>query len=133
MLAKYGYATKDDSCFIQSFELAELRRLRGELGWKGRLVFLTGGKTPWTDTPEGLRELAQLVDGIGPPLSAVATERGLTGLVARAQAAGLRVHPYTLRNDALPKGFASGRDYFAFLAREAKVDGVFTDFPDVGR
>ena len=133
LLAKYGFATKDDPCFIQSFELAELRRLRGELGWKGRLVFLTGGKTPWTDTPEGLRELAQLVDGIGPPLSAVATERDLTGLVARAQAAGLRVHPYTLRNDALPKGFASGRDYFAFLAREAKVDGVFTDFPDVGR
>ena len=83
--------------------------------------------------PEGLRELAQLVDGIGPPLSAVAVERSLTGLVVRAQAVGLQVHPYTLRNDALPKGFASGRDYFVFLTREAKVDGVFTDFPDVGR
>ncbi|MEY2750960.1 MAG: hypothetical protein RLZZ550_931 [Verrucomicrobiota bacterium] len=133
LLAKYGYAKKDDLCFIQSFELAELRRLRGELGWKGRLILLTGAKTPWTDTPEGLRELAQVVDGIGPPLSAVMVERNLTGLVARAQAAGLRVHPYTLRNDSLPKGFASGRDCFAFLAREAKVDGVFTDFPDVGR
>jgi glycerophosphoryl diester phosphodiesterase len=133
VLAKHGYATKADLCFIQSFELEELRRLRGELGWKGRLVFLTGGKSTWTDTPEGLRELAQLVDGIGPPLSAVAEGRVLTGLVARAQAAGLQVHPYTLRNDALPKGFASGRDCFDFLSREAKVDGLFTDFPDVGR
>lgn len=132
-LARHGYATKADPCFIQCFELEELRRLRGELGWKGRLVLLTGGKSPWTDTPEGLRELAQVVDGIGPPLSAVAVERNLTGLVARAQAAGLQVHPYTLRNDALPKGFSSGRDCFAFLCREAKVDGLFTDFPDVGR
>jgi glycerophosphoryl diester phosphodiesterase len=133
LLANYGYATKADPCFIQSFELEELRRLRGELGWKGRLVFLTGGKSSWTDTPEGLRALAQVVDGIGPPLSAVAVERNLTGLVARAQAVGLQVHPYTLRNDALPKGFSSGRDCFAFLCREAKVDGLFTDFPDVGR
>lgn len=133
VLAKHGYATKADLCFIQSFELDELRRLRGELGWKGRLVFLTGGKSSWTDTPEGLRELAQVVDGIGPPLSAVAVERNLTGLVARARSVGLQVHPYTLRIDALPKGFSSGRDYFAFLCREAKVDGLFTDFPDVGR
>lgn len=133
VLARHGYVTKADLCYIQSFELEELRRIRGELGWKGRLVLLTGGKSSWTDTPEGLRELSQLVDGIGPPLSAVAVERALTGLVARAQAAGLQVHPYTLRNDALPKGFGSGRDYFAFLAREAKVDGLFTDFPDVGR
>ena len=133
LLGNYGYATKADPCFIQCFELEELRRLRGELGWKGRLVFLTGGKSSWTDTPEGLRELAQVVDGIGPPLSAVAVERNLTGLVARAQAVGLQVHPYTLRNDALPKGFSSGRDCYAFLCREAKVDGLFTDFPDVGR
>jgi len=133
LLGSYGYATKADPCFIQCFELEELRRLRGELGWKGRLVFLTGGKSSWTVTPEGLRELAQVVDGIGPPLSAVAVERNLTGLVARAQAVGLQVHPYTLRNDALPKGFSSGRDCFAFLCREAKVDGLFTDFPDVGR
>jgi glycerophosphoryl diester phosphodiesterase len=133
VLAKHGYATKADLCYIQSFELEELRRLRGELGWKGRLVFLTGGKSTWTDTPEGLRELAQVVDGIGPPLSAVAEGRVLTGLVARAQAVGLQVHPYTLRNDALPKGFASGRDCFDFLSREAKVEGLFTDFPDVGR
>jgi glycerophosphoryl diester phosphodiesterase len=133
LLEKYGYASKTDACFIQCFEWEELRRLRGELGWKGRLIFLTGGKSPWTDTTEGLREVAKVVDGIGPPLFAVAEGRNLTGLVARAQAAGLQVHPYTLRNDALPKGFASARDYFGFLAREAKVDGLFTDFPDVGR
>ncbi|GBL43674.1 glycerophosphoryl diester phosphodiesterase [Verrucomicrobiota bacterium] len=133
LLEKYGYASKTDACFIQCFEWEELCRLRGELGWKGRLIFLTGGKSPWTDTTEGLREVAKVVDGIGPPLFAVAEGRNLTGLVARAQAAGLQVHPYTLRNDALPKGFASAREFFGFLAWEAKVDGLFSDFPDVGR
>jgi len=33
----------------------------------------------------------------------------------------------------LPKGFTDGKDYYRFLMQEAKVDGLFTDFPDVGR
>ena len=36
ILARYGYATKSDLCFLQCFELAEVRRLRKELGWRGR-------------------------------------------------------------------------------------------------
>jgi glycerophosphoryl diester phosphodiesterase len=38
-----------------------------------------------------------------------------------------------VRTDALPKGFADGKAYWRFLAEEVKVDGVFTDFPDVAR
>lgn len=133
VLARYGYATKDDPCFVQCFEFPELRRLRGELGWKGRLVFLTGGKAPLLETAAGLREVAEVVDGIGPPLSAVAEGRVPTDLVARAHVAGLKVHPYTVRTDALPKGFADGKAYWRFLAEEVKIDGAFTDFPDVAR
>jgi glycerophosphoryl diester phosphodiesterase len=133
VLARYGYATKDDLCYIQCFEYAELQRLRNELGWKGRLVLLTGGKTPLLDTDEGLRGLAKVVDGIGPALSAVAEGRQPTSLVQRAHAVGLQVHPYTLRLEALPKGFASGKEYARFLREEVKVDGYFTDFPDVAR
>ena len=133
VLVRYGYATKDDPCFVQCFEYAELQRLRNELGWKGRLVLLTGGKTPLLDTDEGLQGVAKVVDGIGPALSAVAEGRQPTGLVARAHAVGLLVHPYTLRLEALPKGFANGKDYARFLREEVKVDGFFTDFPDVAR
>jgi len=107
--------------------------LRNELGWKGRLVFLSGGKTPLIDTDDGLKGIAKVVDGIGPALSAIAEGRKPTGLVARAQAVGLKVHPYTFRIEALPKGFTDGKDYYRFLMQEAKVDGLFTDFPDVGR
>ncbi|NUP93107.1 MAG: hypothetical protein HUU36_09685 [Candidatus Omnitrophica bacterium] len=42
ILRRYGYATKADACFLQCFELTEVRRLRHELGWQGRLVLLVG-------------------------------------------------------------------------------------------
>ena len=133
VLARYGYATKTDLCYVQCFEYPELLRLRNELGWKGRLILLTGGKTPLLDTDDGLQGIAKVVDGIGPALSAIAEGRKPTGLVERAHAVGLKVHPYTLRTEALPKGFADGKDYFRFLTQEAKVDGLFTDFPDIAR
>ncbi len=133
VLARYGYATKTDLCYVQCFEYPELLRLRNELGWKGQLILLTGGKTPLLDTDDGLQGIAKVVDGIGPALSAIAEGRKPTGLVERAHAVGLKVHPYTLRMEALPKGFADGKDYFRFLTQEAKVDGLFTDFPDIAR
>ena len=133
VLARYGYATKEDPCYVQCFEYAELQRLRHELGWKGRLVLLTGGKTPLLDTDDGLQAIAKVVDGIGPALAAVAEGRKPTGLVERAHALGLKVHPYTFRTESLPKGFQDGKEYARFLFTEAKVDGLFTDFPDIGR
>ncbi len=133
VLARYGYATKADPCYIQCFEYAELQRLRNELGWKGRLVLLTGGKTPLIDTDDGLKSITKVVDGIGPALSAIAVGRQPSGLVERAHGVGLKVHPYTFRIEALPKGFTDGKDYYRFLTQDAKVDGLFTDFPDIGR
>ena len=72
LLRKYGYDAKDSACYVQCFEYAEIRRLRGELVWKGKLIMLLGGKgkgpgeTDFTylQTDAGLAELAQLVDGI---------------------------------------------------------------------
>jgi glycerophosphoryl diester phosphodiesterase len=51
-------------------------------------------------------------------------------LVRDAHAAKLAVHPYTLRADELPKFAASTDDALAFLFGEARIDGLFTDFPD---
>ena len=144
ILARYGYATKQDACFLQCFELAEVKRIRGELGWKGRMVMLIEAKAKGADgtdygalcTEAGLRELATVADGIGPSLGRIvtwasATEWKVTGLVQAAHAAGLVVHPYTVRVDELPKGCPSADALHAALFREAKSDGVFTDFPDV--
>ena len=144
ILRKYGYDAKDSACFVQCFELAEIKRLRGELAWKGKLIMLMGGKgkgpgeTDFTylQTDAGLAELAQLVDGIGPPISSYVTgrspaERQVTDLAARARKAGLLSHPYTLRADELPKCVTTVDELLRVLFDEAKVDGLFTDFPDL--
>jgi len=139
ILKRHGYRTKDDACWLQCFEFAEVKRLRNELGWRGRLVQLLGGGKKGEDgtdfdflrSPAGLKELAPIVDGIGPALSSVISAKGnITSLVADSHAQGLAVHPYTVRADELPKGVASMEDLHRLIFTEAKVDGVFSDFPD---
>ena len=56
-----------------------------------------------------------------------------SALVKDAHAAGLVVHPYTVRSDALPKHCPSMEALHAALFRGAGIDGVFTDFTDVTR
>ncbi|MES2595249.1 MAG: glycerophosphodiester phosphodiesterase [Verrucomicrobiota bacterium] len=128
ILHQYGYKTKADLCYVQCFELEEVLRLRGELGWQGRLIYLTSKAL----TPEILAQVAKVADGIGPDIKLViAPDRKLTTLVKDAHALGLKVHPYTLRVDALPKFAESADDLLTLLFGKAGVDGLFSDFPDI--
>jgi len=86
--------------------------------------------------PANLAEIATYADGIGPWKPYIASFAGssrapiTTSLIADAHAAGLLVHAYTFRNDALPPQYegrpASEYNQFYVLG----VDGLFTDFPD---
>ncbi|MBK8037111.1 MAG: glycerophosphodiester phosphodiesterase [Verrucomicrobiaceae bacterium] len=125
VLARHGYTTKEHACYLQCFEFEEVKRLRYELGWKGQLVFLAGSKIKID-----LAELAKVVDGIGPSIGAIVSERQVTDLASQAHALGLEVHPYTLRIDDLPKGISTSEELMRLLFDEAKVDALFTDFPD---
>ncbi|MEN3943771.1 glycerophosphodiester phosphodiesterase [Prosthecobacter sp. SYSU 5D2] len=140
ILEKYGYKGREDACYVQCFEYEEVKRIRQELGWKGRLIMLMGAGAKGSDgtdfaylrSPEGLKELKLVADGIGPAIgSIIGTDRHITSLVKDAHAAGLKVHPYTLRTDELPKFATSPGDLMDLLFNQAKVDGLFTDFPDV--
>lgn len=144
ILEKFGYRSKDDPCWLQCFEITEVKRIRTELKWQGRLVMLLsgGGKSadgtdfPYLRTEAGLAELSSVVDAIGPSISSIITgkspqDRQITDLVKDAHAANLAVHPYTLRADELPKTVSSANDLMSLLFREAGIDGLFTDFPDV--
>ena len=73
-----------------------------------------------------LEQIAKVADGIGP-----AIRSGIVQLTTEAHAAGLLVHPYTLRIDDLPKWPPSTEALLHTLFDDAKVDGLFTDFPDV--
>jgi glycerophosphoryl diester phosphodiesterase len=145
LLDRYGYSTKNDRIYLQCFDYAEVRRLRGELGYRGRLIQLLGGGEmdgAVTDydrlrTRAGLEELARVADGIGPSLQMLVTgerpgEYHISNLVGLAHDLGLEVHPYTLRADALPKYAASLEELLRIFFVEAGVDGLFTDHPDRG-
>jgi len=144
VLADYGYADRDDAVFVQCFDWNETRRIRQELGYRGKLVQLLGDNG-WNEapvdydalrTPDGLATIARIADAIGPWLPHVVAgvdgdgRPRLTDLVADAHGHGLAVHPYTLRADALPDYAASLEDLLRILLVDAAVDGVFTDFPD---
>jgi glycerophosphoryl diester phosphodiesterase len=145
ILARYGYATKTDNCFLQCFEWAEVQRLRNDLGWRGLLVFLIETKAKGDDgtdfeflsSPAGMKEVAKVADGIGPSIARLMTwspnesTPRFSGLVQLARAEKLAVHPYTIRVDELPKNCPSVEALHAALFKELRVDGVFTDFTDV--
>ena len=147
VLGQHGYASREDAAFVQCFDDAELRRIRDQLGCKLRLVQLIG-ENSWgesaTDydelrTPSGLKALSATVDGVGPWINQLyrLARKGApprpSGFVESAHAAGLQVHPYTLRRDSLPPGFETLDALLDFLIDELEIDGLFTDFPDILR
>ena len=151
LLAKYGYTAKDDPLFIQSFEVGNLKALRGKT--KLRLIQLMakdGGPAddPATSyaamaSPAGLKAVAAYADGIGVEKAMVIPRTLLgnlgepTALVTHAHAAGLDVHVWTFRreNYFLPLAQRSGLnpaghgdlagEIRAYL--EAGIDGFFSD------
>lgn len=146
-LARYGYENARDRVFVQCFDAAELVRLRTVRDCRLPLIQLLGAndrEASATDyerlkTDAGLSELAATVQGIGPWIGQLYTmapidgEPVSSGLTARAQAAGLAVHPYTFRADQMDAGFASFAEMVRWFADTLGVDGLFTDFPDLAR
>lgn len=134
VLKQYGYESSADACFLQCFDQDELKRIRLELGVQLRLVQLLSDKPHRLRTESGLREIASYAHGIGPALTHILDiddnrSRGQS-LTAIAHQCGLRVHPYTVRSDLLPRGLTNMRELLTRLVQIEKVDGMFTDFPD---
>lgn len=143
-LKAFGYTSKQDPVFLQTFSWDEVKRLRDEIlpemGVDLKLVQLVGDEAEyqWMFNADGMAEVGRYADGFGPDKSLLidpaspAGEPIISDLVALAHANGMQVHPYTFRADEgqLPDwadSFETMIDAFLF---EAGIDGVFTDFPD---
>jgi len=145
-----GWDGADAPVFVQSFEVANLKRLAGRT--KVRLIQLVAPSGAPADgatdsyaamlTPEGLKAVATYASGIGPDKSQLWSGERPSSLVRDAHAAGLRVHPWTYRaeNRFLPERYQRGSDPAAqgdvrremIDALEQGIDGFFTDFPADG-
>ncbi|MBX9572497.1 MAG: glycerophosphodiester phosphodiesterase [Candidatus Obscuribacterales bacterium] len=158
-----GYADRSEPVFIQCFEPSTLQKMRSQTKLKLiQLIDESGQPYDWTEkkdkrtsahmvTVEGLKEIAQYADGIGPnknliyPRSKDGSIDKASDLVLNAHKAGLQVHPWTFRNENnfLPENLRSGdqkasdapslygdaiREYELFY--DAGVDGVFSESPD---
>jgi glycerophosphoryl diester phosphodiesterase len=134
-LEKHGWNRRDAPVFIQSFEQGNLRELRRKTSV--RLIQLVDSATMVDG--DGLKNIAAYADGIGAekrlvvPVQPDGSLGPPTDLVARAHAAGLLVHIWTIRVDKefLPAGYHGKPEAEFEQFRQLGVDGVFTDFPDV--
>lgn len=145
VLKEYGYTTKQDKVFLQTFSFDELRIIHEEIfpatGIDLKLVMLLGDDDsyPWMFEDGGMDKLAEMADGVGPSHTLVVAREStkgdikVTGLVAAAHAAGMQVHPYTYRKDKgqVPPYADSYDDLLEIHFFNANIDGVFTDFPDL--
>ncbi|KEH96835.1 glycerophosphodiester phosphodiesterase [Clostridium botulinum] len=150
ILDKYGYNNKDSKCYLQCFDPTYLKYMKNKLKTKCKIVQLIGLQS-WEDnkddnvaqmlSKEGLKEMSKYADGIGPWYGQILNNDGkleksedVTNptLVADAHEAGLVVHPYTVRKDELPKYAKDADSLLRKLLFEANVDGLFTDFTDLG-
>ncbi len=114
-LKQYDLDDADDPVFIQIFEVTPLQRLDRLVDTPlVMLISSRGGpydepNMRWANmiTPTGLAEIATYADGIGPWIGHVLdpTTMQATSLVEDAHAAGLKVHPWTLRKE---NGFLPG-------------------------
>lgn len=151
VLHRRGYRTAADPVFLQSFEVENLKRLKGMTELRLiQLIAASGGPYDRPDlrysdmiTPEGLRAIAAYAAGIGVqkplviPTDRLGRLKEPTCLVPMARAEGLEVHVWTFRpeNFFLPTGKRKGMnpagrgdseaEIRAFL--EAGITGFFTD------
>ena len=138
------YAEELAHVIIQCFDPAEIKRLRKTTQTRLPFVQLIGLNS-WGHagidyrhllTPAGLQDIATYANAIGPPLNQILVGHTASGspqfsdLVENAHAFGLKVIPYTLRQDSLPQHTTTPADMLEVFLVQANLDGIFTDHPD---
>jgi glycerophosphoryl diester phosphodiesterase len=146
-----GLDSRTAPVFVQCFEAGALKTF-ATLS-KAPRVFLVSASGGPADRPntsyaellagDGIKQVASFADGLGPevPLVIPVVDGGLgapTDLVARAHAAGLKVHPWTVRaeNAFLPPKLRRGAnpadhgdvDQLYKALWSSGIDGLFSDF-----
>lgn len=160
VLKEYGYTSKESKVYFQTFDFPDLIYVKEKLipamnmNIKTILLFAEnnwletyeqdkdGSYKPFDfdklRTKEGFYQVVKYADGVGPSYNMVIdnklSKKGnivITDFVELAHQNKLAVHPYTVRKDNLPHYVEDVYQLFEILLYQAKVDGLFTDFPDL--
>lgn len=160
VLKNYGYSNRQDKVFIQCFDPIETKRIYDQLmadigvdfkliqliaqnDWNETMIYQQGTAVPydydWMLKPGGMAKIAEYADGVGPWKPMIISEDStsdnliISDLVKDAHAAGMKVHPYTFRNDPflVPAYADNFEDMLDIFFYKVGVDGVFTDYPDL--
>lgn len=159
-LYAYGYRSKDDPVYLQTFDYQELRRIHDELfptlgmelkliqliadnSWQETFVHDAEGRLhsydyQWMHSAAGMQQIANYADGIGAHIQMFIQPASRPGALVYSElhrfihAAGMAIHPYTFRleSQALPGWVESFEELLQIFLLELDVDGIFTDFPD---
>lgn len=141
VLREQRMLTSEANIVLQCFDFAETKRIRNTLGYKGKLVQLVAENSwhesqtdfDWLLTKDGLDEVANVADGIGPWIPLLFTEKNpssgfgkVSDWVSQAKSRNLFLHPYTYRADADIENIP-GPELLKRLTKEVGIDGIFTD------
>lgn len=134
LLKHWEVAPSPDACFIQCFEADELIDMKTRLACEYPLIQLVGKRLGANE----LTNVAKYAFGIGPSLESIierdeAGSLKSTGFVEAARSVGLAIHPYTVRKYEQPRWSHSIEETHQALLGLLKVDGFFTDYPDLSR
>jgi len=126
-LEKHGMAGAGAPVFIQSFEPDFVKKIDAMTDLP--VVMLVGDRAAY-DAVMAMPG-APFWQGLGPNLSLLLDANGKsTGIVEAAHKKGVRVHPWTFRDDAPIGGQPIETSMKQYLA--LGIDGFFTDFPFTG-
>lgn len=112
---------------VQCFEVGALQQVRACTGLPCTLLLEHGA-----DWRSAIAEHGRWLWGLGVDKRLLWSAQGRgSGLVEAAHDAGLRVHPWTYRDDRVGEAYADVREELRAALRLG-VDGVFCDFPATG-
>lgn len=143
ILKKYGLNETNSLIILQSFEVANLKKLKKMTPVKRIQLIGEKDESPYGEettykammTGEGLKKIATYAHGIGPSKKWLINEDKNqlqpSDEFKNAKLLDLDIYPYSFRNESyfLLPGFKSAMEEYEFFMRMG-VTGVFSDFPD---
>ena len=152
ILEKYNYQNKQSEIFIQSYDSTELIRVKKEFLPKydvdyklvqlipkrksGDIKIFKDGKVENYDykyfySKNGLKKIKEYAYAVGVDKSLIYGTNEKKEYYEYAKEIGLEVHAYTFNLERVTKGFKSYKDEVKYFRDTLKIDGYFSDYPEI--